>query len=175
MPVKMVSSLPVSLFSVCSSGSVSYALGALLGYAAVFIVMNDAYLRFDSSVIVSTAVCLVLSGAILMFPSKMADASVLGLRTHEDRESRSQRLRRRSDEVATRWSLTPREREVMYRMVLGENRSQIAEALYVSEETVKTHGKHIYKKLGVHSLRALVSLVENGTSPEGDFGHDRQE
>jgi len=46
-------------------------------------------------------------------------------------------------------SLTAKEREVVRLLALGRSTAQIAEALFVSPATVKTHLAHIYAKLGV--------------------------
>ena len=67
--------------------------------------------------------------------------------------------------------LTDREREVLRHLALGESNKAIADVLYVSEETVKTHVGHILSKLGVENRaqavvqslkRGLVSLEEIG-------------
>lgn len=47
--------------------------------------------------------------------------------------------------------LTVREREVLQLLARGLARGAIAEALYLSEHTVRTHLGNILKKLGVHS------------------------
>ena len=41
----------------------------------------------------------------------------------------------------------------------GRSRSYIAETLFISENTVKTHSDRLYKKLGVHSREELQELV----------------
>nr|WP_173667326.1 helix-turn-helix transcriptional regulator [Frankia torreyi] len=43
--------------------------------------------------------------------------------------------------------LTPREREVLRLLAAGATNAQIANALTVSETTVKSHVKHILRKL----------------------------
>jgi two-component system, NarL family, response regulator LiaR len=67
--------------------------------------------------------------------------------------------------------LTERERDVLRHLALGESNKAIADALCVSEETVKTHVGHILSKLGVENRaqavvqalkRGLVSLEEIG-------------
>lgn len=55
--------------------------------------------------------------------------------------------------------LTPRELEVLELMVAGLDRSTIAERLYVSLNTVRTHTKNILAKLGVHSSLEAVSIA----------------
>jgi LuxR family maltose regulon positive regulatory protein len=47
--------------------------------------------------------------------------------------------------------LTERELEVLRLLATGQSAPQIARALYVEVNTVRTHVKHLYGKLGVHS------------------------
>ncbi|MEV5302814.1 LuxR C-terminal-related transcriptional regulator [Amycolatopsis methanolica] len=54
-------------------------------------------------------------------------------------------------------SLTRREIEVLRHMALGETNAQIASRLFVSEGTVKTHAKHILRKLGAANRAEAVS------------------
>ncbi len=56
-------------------------------------------------------------------------------------------------------SLTEREREVWVAIAQGLTNSEIAEALFVSETTVKTHVGHILAKTGVRDRVALVVLA----------------
>ncbi|WP_269152891.1 response regulator transcription factor [Collinsella aerofaciens] len=42
----------------------------------------------------------------------------------------------------------------------GYNHGYVAEKLYISENTVRTHVRHIYAKLDVHSHQELIDLVE---------------
>ena len=54
-------------------------------------------------------------------------------------------------------SLSDRETEVLRRLVKGDNYKVIADALFVSANTVKAHIKNIYKKLHVHTRAEAVS------------------
>jgi DNA-binding CsgD family transcriptional regulator len=53
--------------------------------------------------------------------------------------------------------LTRREADVLRHMALGETNAQIARRLFVSEGTVKTHVKHILRKLGAANRAEAVS------------------
>jgi DNA-binding NarL/FixJ family response regulator len=55
--------------------------------------------------------------------------------------------------------LTPREAEVMDLLRSGRSNAEIAQALHVSIETVRTHARRIYRKLGVRTRRELRALV----------------
>jgi len=59
--------------------------------------------------------------------------------------------------------LTPKELEVLSRLAEGRSNREIANALYVTPATVKTHLAHIYAKLGVTDRHgALARAVELG-------------
>jgi LuxR family maltose regulon positive regulatory protein len=47
--------------------------------------------------------------------------------------------------------LTGRERDVLRLLAAGQSNPEIARSLYVELNTVKTHVKSLYGKLGVHS------------------------
>ena len=53
--------------------------------------------------------------------------------------------------------LTRRELEVVAMLAEGETNARIAQRLVVSEDTVKSHVKHILRKLGVHNRAQAVS------------------
>jgi DNA-binding NarL/FixJ family response regulator len=56
-------------------------------------------------------------------------------------------------------TLTPRETEVLRCMVAGLSRATIADRLYVSPNTVRTHMQNVLSKLAVHSTLAAVALA----------------
>lgn len=43
---------------------------------------------------------------------------------------------------------------------MGLNRREVAEGLCISLETARTHTSNVYRKLGVHSQRELLALIE---------------
>ena len=63
-------------------------------------------------------------------------------------------------EIARDFGLSPRESDVLMLLARGRNAAHIAEALYISRNTVGTHRRNIYRKLGVHDQQELLSLVE---------------
>ena len=65
------------------------------------------------------------------------------------------------DLATQRYGLTPREAEVLALLCQGRSRPYIAETLYLSENTVRNHAKHIYEKMGVHDRQSLLSLVKD--------------
>lgn len=59
-----------------------------------------------------------------------------------------------------RYQLTDRESEVILWLALGYSKSSIGERLFVSENTVRTHVRKAYTKLGIHSKTQLAQLLE---------------
>lgn len=55
--------------------------------------------------------------------------------------------------------LTPREAEVLERLQDGARNAEIAHELSIGIETVRTHARHIYRKLGIGSRRELTRLA----------------
>ncbi|MDQ6756822.1 MAG: response regulator transcription factor, partial [Bacteroidota bacterium] len=57
--------------------------------------------------------------------------------------------------------LSDREKEILRWLVKGKSYNGIAEVCFVSIDTVKTHVKHIYEKLHVHSKSEAVAKAIN--------------
>jgi DNA-binding NarL/FixJ family response regulator len=58
--------------------------------------------------------------------------------------------------------LTAREADVLAGLQQRHSNAQIAADLHVSIETIRTHARHIYRKLGVSSRRELLAPVPAG-------------
>ena len=54
---------------------------------------------------------------------------------------------------------TPRERDVLQHVAGGNRNKDIAERLFISEETVKVHVKHIMEKLGARDRTEAVAIA----------------
>jgi PAS domain S-box-containing protein len=67
-------------------------------------------------------------------------------------------------------ALTPREREVIAKVALGRRRHEIADELFISDSTVKTHLRNAMHKLDVRSQAQLVAvaLARGLIEPEQD-------
>ena len=75
-------------------------------------------------------------------------------RATREGEAQLEDLRRRVD------TLTPREREVMQRVIAGLLNKQIAAELGASERTIKIHRANVMRKMGAESLPDLVRMAE---------------
>lgn len=70
------------------------------------------------------------------------------------------RFRQRCEIVANTYLLSRRESEVMYYLARGYKSSHIQQQLCISEGTAKTHIRHIYRKLNIHSQQDLIHLID---------------
>jgi DNA-binding CsgD family transcriptional regulator len=58
------------------------------------------------------------------------------------------------------YGLTPRQRDVLGRILLGRSMIQIASSLGISENTAQDHRKAIYRRMGVASRSELAALLQ---------------
>ena len=61
--------------------------------------------------------------------------------------------------VSTRYSLTPREKEVMEFVCKGYNNAEIADELFISQNTVKHHIYNLFRKLDVKNRVELICFL----------------
>lgn len=64
------------------------------------------------------------------------------------------------DLVAEEFALSAREAEVCSYLARGRSQTYIRDTLFLSKNTVATHTRRLYAKLGVHSKQELIDLVE---------------
>lgn len=69
-------------------------------------------------------------------------------------------ISRRCLVLAQRFALSPRETDVLVAFAHGRNVSYLAERLCLSPNTIRSHSKTLYAKLGVHSKQELLNLVD---------------
>jgi len=68
--------------------------------------------------------------------------------------------------------LTPREADVLELLQDGDTNGQIAHTLSIGVETVRTHARNIYRKLGISSRRELARLSRPDTVVVDDGGSE---
>ena len=71
-----------------------------------------------------------------------------------------ERFMSRCDDLAAQYDLTARETEIMGLIAQRKSRAEIEQELFLSQNTVKTHVRHLYAKLGVHSKTDVIALFE---------------
>jgi DNA-binding NarL/FixJ family response regulator len=90
-----------------------------------------------------------------MPPNEMVEAI---RRVHGGKKSISPEIATRLAEHYSDESLTDREIEVLNQIAGGNRNRDIAEKLFISEETVKVHIKHIMEKLGASDRTQAVAI-----------------
>jgi DNA-binding NarL/FixJ family response regulator len=86
------------------------------------------------------------------------EEAAAGLRVLDQRLGRTRRSDHRTDPT-DEFGLSRREREVLGEMLAGLANKRIAERLCISEDTVKSHVKAIFRKLGARDRAHAVALA----------------
>lgn len=102
------------------------------------------------------------AGAAEFLPKPFNDQDLLeAIAQALQRDAATRRQRANLSELRARYkSLTPREREVMTRIVKGLMNKQVAGELGIAEITVKVHRHKVMEKMKAQSLAALVRMAE---------------
>lgn len=81
-----------------------------------------------------------------------AGGGIVFVGTHEEFD-------RKCQDLASLYGLTQREQEIMHLLMLGNSAEAVADKLGISLNTVRTHSKNLYRKLGIHAKAELVELL----------------
>lgn len=98
--------------------------------------------------------------------SRLASMSIQSVSEQGGKQMRGGRFRAKCETVANTYLLSTRETEVMFFLAKGHNAAYIQEKLYISEGTAKTHIRHIYRKLDIHTQQELMRMVETAAASE---------
>ncbi|WP_139651838.1 response regulator transcription factor [Raoultibacter phocaeensis] len=150
---KLPSALLFSLALACTNAA--QLAGTIIGF------VNAETLKQGDLVLTTVAlvsVYLLLMAALLLFKDKR-------LTTTEEtgpaapQPTPEEVLSSRCNDIAAAHQFTPRETEIFKLLAQGYTMPVISEKLFVSENTVKSHVKSIYQKLGIHVRSELIELV----------------
>ncbi|MFN2110179.1 MAG: response regulator transcription factor [Anaerolineae bacterium] len=117
---------------------------------------------------VPLAVRAMKAGAIDFVEKPCADQDLLDRiysALQRDAELRAETARRAAINEQLK-ALTPREREILDRLMKGQANKVIAAELAISERTVESHRRHIKEKMNVRSLAELAQIVLQHSSGE---------
>lgn len=133
--------MAATLFTVIAAGAVTapVAIVASAAMMALFALSSAAYSRFTRNRVTKR------ESADFEEPSSKVSADLS--------------LEERCELYAKAHGLTPRQGEVCLLLVLGGSVGDIADELYISKDTVKTHVKSLYTKTGAHSRQELIAAV----------------
>ena len=118
---------------------------------------------------VTVALCVyLLSVPLIVMLRRRAEGQVAAANptpaSFEPRDIYAERVRVLSEECG----LTPREEQIVVLTVCGLDSPAIAHSLSVSDNTVRTHKRNAYKKLGVHSKQDILRLVSDENQEQLD-------
>ena len=95
-------------------------------------------------------------------PDEGADASAVPAAQVSGERAGTGSWSRSCREISSRFGLSAREEEVLFLLAKGRTISFVADELGVSFNTAKSHIRHVYVKIGVHTRSELLDLVEQG-------------
>ncbi len=80
---------------------------------------------------------------------------------------------RRPLSATTTVDLTPREEEVLHRMIAGQDTQRMASEMNVKVSTLRTYIQNVLTKLGVHSRLEAVAVASRVNLPDAEFSAQR--
>jgi DNA-binding CsgD family transcriptional regulator len=149
--------LPTNWVFAITTGSllIGQVFGALTGS---FIRVGLADQRGGTELLSAFMVFILLTGALLMSNQNNLKKG-WGMIRPGDGDDQDDDLKTLCALVTDGFEITPRECEIFVLLAQHCSRAQISEKLFLSRETVKTHTRNIYRKMGLHSQQELISLV----------------
>lgn len=131
-----------------------YELAVMGGRFFSHYVLQEAF-----SVTLTLNIIFFVVGCIFLFITGRTAKTVLSLEGTTPSSDPANAVAERCHSIAQRHGLTERETEVLILLCRGRGKAYIAEALSVSENTVRHHCKNIYAKLQVHTREELMDLI----------------
>lgn len=141
------------------TGAVSVPLACLVLLCAVMVPTLLFLNRESCFRYVSQPRSLGKRGAAIDGPqASAADAALSPQGAEKAEDEFSRRCRRVADEAG----LSAREFEVFVLFAQGRSMPYIRDVLHISKNTVDSHSKSIYRKLGIHTRQELIDAVQHG-------------
>lgn len=142
------------------------AIGILLtvNFAGGFVPGSQGYF------VLSIVVTLLLTAATFWVGTDEQIRKIWGLRRKMSaKRYNDAATKARVSKLAGQHGLTPREADILMLIAQGRRAPEMTDALGVSMGTVRTHVKHLYTKLGVHSYAEAVKALEDVSLDEGEL------
>ncbi len=149
--------MPVGLPAVWSMLAIQLGqfAGSTLAAAGVSMFPDD----LSRAVLSSWAVFAILLVALFVFGDRKATTGWGYAKPGDDRHEGVD-LATAARRLSQQAGLSPREAEVFALLAHGRTRSYISSELVIGEETVKSHVKSIYRKMGLHSQQDAIDLLD---------------
>ena len=129
------------------------AVGLFLGYPSA---ADDS--QFISTTILALYCAFLIANAIVSFTKDSALPTPAKEQT-SDQSEKTISFEERCEALAKKFSLSPREHEIMTLLGRGHTSAFIAKSLIISESTVYTHARNIYRKIGIGSKEELIQTL----------------
>lgn len=159
--------LPLQSFGLCFFGL--YAFEKLLSYIIVPQVISTlGPFPLEASAMATIAIYAVSLVALFAFFIKFCQGDTLQMLFSADEENRNGSSKREKTtpnysvclSLAREYDLTNRELDILGFLAQGYSAKRMGEMLYISERTVQTHTRNIYRKMDVHTRQGIIDLVE---------------
>lgn len=146
---------PAKLFGIGLSANI---LGIFIGYILGVKFLNISN-EINSSILALSIVLIILM--ILPFLNKYLSTIIEDHIFLFNLYNREEKRNKVIDKTINKYpSLTDRENEIVNLLCTGRTYKMIAEELYLSENTIKTHIKKIYSKYNVQSKSQLIKMLQ---------------
>ncbi len=148
-------------------GSSASYLGVLIGQLGDALCARAGVLEANPALFCLVVVC-VYAFAMMLIPQRTAldpsdgerEPGELSVPVTDVSQEGSDAMALACERVAREFGLSAREAEVCAYLARGRSQTYIRDALLLSKNTVSTHVRRLYAKLGVHSKQELIDLVE---------------
>ena len=146
-------------------GRLGNIVGMIVGWLAAGTVGalapgDDSWFMRECLVLV---LVLILASAVIFRDSGFRDAPAMVERPASDY------YEAQCAKFARAYGLTQRQRDVLPLLGRGRTAATIQEKLFISESTAKTHIYNIYQKVGIHTQRELMELLDAVEVTEDDL------
>lgn len=151
---------PVLGLSFCMR-SLGTTIGAVIGHVSNDVMLTDPHLAQALTLAVTFLMFAFLWTGFRSFSFTDTIFGVEKLELPHAMVVQEATIEDRCAALSAEWGLTKREQEIFAMLARGRNVAYIQDFYTISRNTVKSHIKHIYAKLGVHSHQELIDLVED--------------
>lgn len=167
--------LNISIFTILGKFGTAFALGfltaALACYLPELIVSADnKLLATELRVVIGILIIEGVSNASTKKGTMVdiIEEMTLSAKIPSQSQEKQPHWHNRIEDISETYGLTARQQQVFTYLARGRNAQFIADELYISLPTAKSHIYNIYNKLGVHSRQELLNLIDFPSSdPDG--------
>lgn len=158
--VAMTTNYAVPPLYIVVRGRLFYYSGLFAGWAIGYALFGFGAIPESNTFFVFCAIAIILIGFVTLTPFEV---KVVENQERPEAPAFDEKhyWYKRCKEVAEAYGLSNRELDVLSLLSKGRNAKYIEKTLFISENTVKTHVSHIYKKLNINSQQTLIDLVDD--------------